>query len=66
MFVKVVESFNEWQSEDFRLWIRNHSNETFKVIDKRMGNDGKPVLRLAKVPFDISERFCVYEKNIRT
>ena len=58
MFVKVLESKTEYQSDDFRLWIKQHHNDTFKVIGEFIGNDNKPVYQLRGVPFRISKRFC--------
>lgn len=58
MKVKVEESETEWQSEDFRAWIRAHEDDIFYVQDIKTGNDGKNVYILAKVPFHISARFC--------
>lgn len=58
MFVKIIESQTEYQSEDFRNWIREHSNESFKVIGEYTGNNDKPVYQLKGVNFRISKRFC--------
>jgi len=58
MFVEVIESDTEYQSEDFRIWIRNHKDTKFKVIGEFIGNDDKSTYQLKGVDFRISKRFC--------
>lgn len=57
MFVKVVENENYPMTEDFKIWIKNHKDEIFKVKSAEICYDGNPGYILYKVPFRINKHF---------
>ena len=57
MLVKIIENKNYIMTEDFKRWIKNHSNDIFKVKEEIICNDGNPGYILFKVPFRVSKHF---------
>ena len=59
MLVKIVENKNHPMTDDFKRWIKNHSNDVFKVKQQCVGYDGNPSYILFKVPFRVSKHFTI-------
>ena len=57
MLVKIIENEEYIMTEDFKRWIKNHSNDIFKVKEEIICNDGQPGYILFKVPFRVSKHF---------
>ena len=57
MLVKIIENKNYIMTEDFKRWIKNHSNDIFKVKKEVMCNDGNPGYILFNDPFRVSKHF---------
>ena len=63
MLVKIIENEKFSMTDDFKRWIKNHSNDTFKVKEEVICNDGNPGYILFKVPFRVSKHFTIEVKN---
>ena len=59
MLVKIIENKEYIMTEDFKKWIKNHSNNVFKVKKEVIGYDGNPAYILFKVPFRVSKHFIL-------
>ena len=59
MLVKIVKNEKYFMSDDFKQWIKNHSNNVFKVKEEVIGYDGNPAYILYKVPFRVSKHFTI-------
>ena len=57
MLVKIIKNENYIMTEDFKIWIKKHQNDIFKVKQKIICNDGTEGYILFKVPFRVNKYF---------
>ena len=63
MLVKIVKNEKYFMTDDFKRWIKNHSDVVFKVKKEIICYDGTPGYILFKVPFRVSKHFTkIFEK----